>query len=87
MLVLSLVVMALTQLLWTAMRRGQQGIAFAGTVGVAGSIAALYFFLAQMAYYFFSSSGAALRLGMVAGTVHCGGPIIIFDHIDSFSGR
>jgi NAD(P)H-quinone oxidoreductase subunit 5 len=59
MLVLSLVVvMALTQLLWTAMRRGQQGIAFAGSVGVAGSIAALYFFLAQMAYYFFSSAVA-----------------------------
>ena len=48
MLVLSMVViMALTQLLWTAMRRGQVGIAFAGTAGVAGSIAALYYFLAM----------------------------------------
>ena len=38
MLVLSMVlVMALTQLLWTAMRRGQSGIAFVGTTGVAGS--------------------------------------------------
>jgi NAD(P)H-quinone oxidoreductase subunit 5 len=47
MLVLNLVVaMALTQLLWTAMRRGQVGIAFAGTAGVAGSIAALYYLLA-----------------------------------------
>jgi NAD(P)H-quinone oxidoreductase subunit 5 len=50
MLVLSMVVvMALTQLLWTAMRRGQVGIAFAGTAGVAGSIAALYYLLAMAA--------------------------------------
>ena len=50
MLVLSMVVvMALTQLLWTAMRRGQVGIAFAGTAGVAGSIAALYYLLAMVA--------------------------------------
>lgn len=51
MIVLSMVVvMALTQLLWTAMRRGQVGIAFAGTVGVAGSIAALYYLLAMGTY-------------------------------------
>jgi NAD(P)H-quinone oxidoreductase subunit 5 len=50
MLVLSMVVvMALTQLLWTAMRRGQVGVAFAGTAGVAGSIAALYYLLAMVA--------------------------------------
>lgn len=57
MLVLSMVVvMALTQLLWTAMRRGQVGIAFAGTVGVAGSIAALYYLLAKVAYNILSSA-------------------------------
>lgn len=57
MLVLSMVVvMALTQLLWTAMRRGQVGIAFAGTVGVAGSIAALYYLLAMLAYSILASS-------------------------------
>lgn len=51
MLVLSMVVvMALTQLLWTAMRRGQVGIALAGTVGVAGSIAALYYLLSMVSY-------------------------------------
>jgi NAD(P)H-quinone oxidoreductase subunit 5 len=56
MLVLSLVViLALTQLLWTAMRRGQVGIAFAGTAGVAGSIAALYYFLAMGAYHLLDS--------------------------------
>jgi hypothetical protein len=50
MLVLSMVVvMALTQLLWTAMRRGQAGIAFAATTGVAVSIAALYYLLAMVA--------------------------------------
>jgi NAD(P)H-quinone oxidoreductase subunit 5 len=57
MLVLSMVVvMALTQLLWTAMRRGQVGIAFAGTVGVAGSIAALYYLLAMVAEMMLSSA-------------------------------
>lgn len=57
MLVLSLVVvMALTQLLWTAMRRGQVGIAFAGTAGVAGSIAALYYFLAMFAHQLLAAS-------------------------------
>ena len=50
MLVLSMVVvMALTQLLWTAMRRSQTGIAFAATTGVAGSIATLYYLLAMLA--------------------------------------
>ena len=57
MLVLSMVVvMALTQLLWTAMRRGQVGIAFAGTAGVAGSIAALYYLLAMGSYSLLSSA-------------------------------
>ncbi len=57
MLVLSMVVvMALTQLLWTAMRRGQVGIAFAGTAGVAGSIAALYYLLAMIAYQVLGST-------------------------------
>lgn len=57
MLVLSMVVvMALTQLLWTAMRRGQVGIAFAGTAGVAGSIAALYYLLAMFAETILASS-------------------------------
>lgn len=57
MLVLSMVVvMALTQLLWTAMRRGQVGVAFAGTAGVAGSIAALYYFLAMFAHGILASS-------------------------------
>jgi NAD(P)H-quinone oxidoreductase subunit 5 len=57
MLVLSMVVvMALTQLLWTAMRRGQVGIAFAGTAGVAGSIAALYYLLAMVAYKILGSA-------------------------------
>lgn len=57
MLVLSMVVvMALTQLLWTAMRRGQVGIAFAGTAGVAGSIAALYYLLAMVADNMLSSA-------------------------------
>lgn len=57
MLVLSMVVvMALTQLLWTAMRRGQVGIAFAGTAGVAGSIAALYYLLALIAFEILGSS-------------------------------
>lgn len=57
MLVLSMVVvMALTQLLWTAMRRGQVGIAFAGTAGVAGSIAALYYLLALGAYTLLGST-------------------------------
>ncbi len=56
MLVLSMVlVMALTQLLWTAMRRGQSGIAFAGTTGVAGSIAVLYYLLAMVAEMMLSS--------------------------------
>lgn len=57
MLVLSMVVvMALTQLLWTAMRRGQVGIAFAGTAGVAGSIAALYYLLAMGAAHILGSA-------------------------------
>jgi NAD(P)H-quinone oxidoreductase subunit 5 len=57
MLVLSMVVvMALTQLLWTAMRRGQVGIALAGTAGVAGSIAALYYLLAMIAGMMLASS-------------------------------
>jgi NAD(P)H-quinone oxidoreductase subunit 5 len=57
MLVLSMVVvMALTQLLWTAMRRGQVGIALAGTVGVAGSIAAIYFLLSMVASGMLSSA-------------------------------
>lgn len=57
MLVLSMVVaMALTQLLWTAMRRGQVGIAFAGTAGVAGSIAALYYLLAMGSEYLLASA-------------------------------
>lgn len=57
MLVLSMVVvMALTQLLWTAMRRGQVGIAFAGTAGVAGSIAALYYLLAMVAHNLLGSA-------------------------------
>jgi len=57
MLVLSMVVvMALTQLLWTAMRRGQVGIALAGTAGVAGSIAALYYLLAMVAYNILGSA-------------------------------
>jgi NAD(P)H-quinone oxidoreductase subunit 5 len=57
MLVLSMVVvMALTQLLWTAMRRGQAGIAFAATTGVAGSIAALYYLLAMVAGMMLSSA-------------------------------
>jgi NAD(P)H-quinone oxidoreductase subunit 5 len=57
MLVLSMVVvMALTQLLWTAMRRGQVGIAFAGTAGVAGSIAALYYLLASVAHHILASA-------------------------------
>jgi NAD(P)H-quinone oxidoreductase subunit 5 len=57
MLVLSMVVvMALTQLLWTAMRRGQVGIAFAGTAGVAGSIAALYYLLAMFSEQILASS-------------------------------
>jgi NAD(P)H-quinone oxidoreductase subunit 5 len=57
MLVLSMVVvMALTQLLWTAMRRGQVGIAFAGTAGVAGSIAALYYLLAMASGAILSSA-------------------------------
>ncbi len=57
MLVLSMVVvMALTQLLWTAMRRGQAGIAFAGTTGVAVSIAALYYLLAMVTEMMLSST-------------------------------
>ncbi|MGB0743234.1 MAG: proton-conducting transporter membrane subunit [Opitutales bacterium] len=57
MLVLSMVVvMALTQLLWTAMRRGQVGVAFAGTAGVAGSIAALYYLLAMFSEQILASS-------------------------------
>ena len=50
MLVLSMVVvMALTQLIWTSMRRGQTGPALGRTVGVAGGIAALYYVLALAA--------------------------------------
>ncbi len=57
MLVLSMVVaMALTQLLWTAVRRGQVGVAFAGTAGVAGSIAALYYLLAMGSEYLLASA-------------------------------
>jgi NAD(P)H-quinone oxidoreductase subunit 5 len=57
MLVLSMVVvMALTQLLWTAMRRSQTGIAFAATTGVAGSIATLYYLLAMLAEMMLSSA-------------------------------
>ncbi|NBB79368.1 MAG: hypothetical protein GVY36_07980 [Verrucomicrobia bacterium] len=57
MLVLSMVVaMALTQLLWTAVRRGQVGVAFAGTAGVAGSIAALYYLLAMGAEHLLASA-------------------------------
>ena len=57
MLVLSMVlVMALTQLLWTAMRRGQSGIAFVLTTGVAGIIAAVYYLLAMVAEMMLSSA-------------------------------
>jgi hypothetical protein len=57
MLVLSMVVaMALTQLLWTAVRRGQVGVAFAGTAGVAGGIAALYYLLAMGAEHLLASA-------------------------------
>ena len=57
MLVLSMVVaMALTQLLWTAVRRGQVGVAFAGTAGVAGGIAALYYLLAMGSEYLLASA-------------------------------
>jgi NAD(P)H-quinone oxidoreductase subunit 5 len=49
MLVLSMVVvMAITQLIWTSMRRGHTGLSLAQTAFVAGGLAALYFVLASL---------------------------------------
>ncbi|MBC8189679.1 MAG: hypothetical protein H8E75_04515, partial [Puniceicoccaceae bacterium] len=50
MLVLSMVVaMAITQMVWTSMRRGHTGLSLAQTAFVAGGLAALYFVLAALA--------------------------------------
>lgn len=50
MLVLSMVVaMAITQMIWTSMRRGHIGLSLAQTAFVAGGLAALYFVLASVA--------------------------------------
>lgn len=57
MLVLSMVVvMAVTQLLWTQMRRGRSSSEIVKTAGFAGGIAALYFVLADLAYMILATS-------------------------------
>jgi NAD(P)H-quinone oxidoreductase subunit 5 len=57
MLVLSMVVaMAITQLVWTSMRRGHTGLSLAQTAFVAGGLAALYFVLASVSEQVLASS-------------------------------